>query len=1219
MPSERVQRRIDSLLDEAEAAVASTDWALVRQRCEAVLALDPENEDARVYLLAAERADANRAAAPQSTPVTQGTETFANGRYEVLKFLGEGGRKKVYLARDTLLDRQVAFALIKTDGLDETARERITREAQTMGRLGTHPNVVAVFDMGEHEGQPFVVIELLGGGDVEGLLAKAEGTLPLERTLQIAADVCKGLEFIHAKGVVHRDLKPGNVWLTAEGSAKIGDYGLAIAADRTRLTLQGTMVGTVDYMPPEQALGGEITPRSDLYSLGALLYELVTGRPPFSGERIAEVIGQHINVVPAPASERGAQIPAALDELISQLLAKDPERRPASAAEVRQRLEAIDPSDTRSDFDENFRLRRARQVFVGRSRELDELRRRFDEAASGQSRIVMLVGQPGIGKTRLAQELEAHARSRRARVLWGRAPEGGGAPEYWLFTQALRRLLDEVDEGTARRVLGEEASQLARIAPDVRERLHTAEPPDPSEFALFEAVRAFLHRLAEDRPLLLVLDDLHWADRGSLGLLQHVSRELATAKALILGTYRDSELSRAHPLSHALATLNREANFFRINVRGLDREQVADYVERSAGFEPTREQLEAFMRETDGNPFFLSEIVAGMLEQGTLNERTYVITIPDSLREALAQRVNALSDDAVELLRLAAVAGYEFDFDTLRVVSQQPEETALELIEEALRDNVIAEAGKPGSYRFIYQPMQRLLLDELSATRRARLHGQIGELLEASYAAQAEQYADALAGHFTESAAINPSHREKALRYAWLAGEQAEAAGELGSAVHWYERCLEFTSEDHRTVGVSKAAALAGVGRVLAAATGSQRALDAIRDAVSLLASQGEGLAAARTALSLRRMADPQGAAAVLDVALDALSARDQPLEARLLAHRALLRRSAGEDDARRAREIADEHNLVDVLARLKQRDGLLAADEGDHVRAMRLTAEAMREAEAAGDPIQPSVAIGMRAGDLDGVLRLSESGPKSISRASRAAVLLLRRDPGFEEFARSPAPDSSAIDLLVLPLFLEAVGDCARALRMTERVAQSSDGWIGGDRTGAAAALRFAFRAGELERARLWLERVRPDLDASLPWARASVAGWSDEALLTVLDREELERLADQRWETEDGVPLVTAGMFGSFDRTRAMWALALDRLDEAERLARRGLEWCERERCPVEAGRCHQLLADVLRRKGDTAEARRHLDAASTLFQRYDARLYLEQVLEQRDFLKA
>ena len=225
--------------------------------------------------------------------------SFANGRYHVKRFLGEGGKKKVYLAHDTTLDREVAFALIKTDGLDETSRNRIQREAQAMGRLGSHSHIVTVFDLGEEQNQPYMVTELMGGGDVEGVIEDAEDhRLPLEKAIKIAQETCRGMEFAHSRGIVHRDLKTGNVWLTADGIAKIGDFGLAVSLDRSRLTTEGMMVGTVSYMPPEQAMGGEVTPKSDLYSLGAMLYEMVTGRPPFLGDDSVAIIGQHINTPP---------------------------------------------------------------------------------------------------------------------------------------------------------------------------------------------------------------------------------------------------------------------------------------------------------------------------------------------------------------------------------------------------------------------------------------------------------------------------------------------------------------------------------------------------------------------------------------------------------------------------------------------------------------------------------------------------------------------------------------------------------------------------------------------------------------------------------------------------------------------------------------------------------------------------------------------------------
>ena len=455
-----MQRRVDALLDEVDEAAQALDWSRVRALCDGVLRLDPENADARGFLAAADR-DTGVLLSTGSEP-SELTETevktplplpdsFVAGRYQVTDFLGEGGRKQVYLAHDTRLDRDVAFAVIKTEGLDANGRQRIQREAEAMGRLSGHPHIVTIYDVGEEDGQPYIVSEYMAGGDVEALIAEADDhQLDLERAITIADQVAQALEQAHADGVVHRDIKPGNIWLGDDGTAKLGDFGLAFAASDTRMTTEGTMLGTVAYMPPEQALGNAATPQSDLYSLGCALYEMVVGRPPFVGDDAVAIISQHLNAAPVAPSWSRADCPPALEGLIETLLAKAPEDRPDAATTVRSSLAGIDLSTASASTEHANPLDRlARGVFVGREEELQRLRRAFDNSLGGHGELVLLVGQPGIGKTRTVQELETYARMRGAQVLWGRIHEASGAPAYWPWIQIGRAWGTANDQGAS--------------------------------------------------------------------------------------------------------------------------------------------------------------------------------------------------------------------------------------------------------------------------------------------------------------------------------------------------------------------------------------------------------------------------------------------------------------------------------------------------------------------------------------------------------------------------------------------------------------------------------------------------------------------------------------------------------------------------------------------------------------------------------------------------
>ena len=267
-----------------------------------------------------------------------GVGSMVAGRYELVEVIGRGGMGAVYRAVDRVLGRSVAVKLLP--GLladqDPTSVARFEREARAAAALN-HPAVVAVYDTGVDETSRFIVMELISGRSLEAIL-RDEGPLEPDRAAGIAARVADALAAAHAAGIVHRDIKPANVMVTEDGSAKVLDFGIARAMDGTTLTQNASVLGTAAYMAPEQALGRPADERSDIYSLGCVLYALLTGRPPFTGERAAAVLHQHASIAPRSLRVENSRVSADLDALVLQMLAKSPDDRPQTAAQVREQL-----------------------------------------------------------------------------------------------------------------------------------------------------------------------------------------------------------------------------------------------------------------------------------------------------------------------------------------------------------------------------------------------------------------------------------------------------------------------------------------------------------------------------------------------------------------------------------------------------------------------------------------------------------------------------------------------------------------------------------------------------------------------------------------------------------------------------------------------------------------------------------------------------------------
>lgn len=731
--------------------------------------------------------------------------SFGGGRYVVQRLLGEGARKLVYLAKDTLLDRGVAIAKIKGEGLDEAGRTRIKRETQAMARLGDHPNIVTIHDVLEESGTIYIVSQFMAGGSIEDVLKEApDHRLGVEDSLKAGREIASALAHAHDRGIVHRDLKPANVWLSQEGNAKLGDFGLAVAIDQSRITTEGMIVGTVAYIAPEQALGQPPDARSDLYALGAMLYEMLAGRLPFLGDDAVGVISQHISTPPVRLSWHNPDVPPAVEDLVLRLLSKEPQDRPSSAAEVADAIDALAsrPGElaervVRDDANPLDRL--AAGVFVGRDAEMRDLKSSVDAALSGQALLLMLVGEPGIGKTRLTEEVSTYARLRGAQVLLGRCYEGEGAPAYWPWIQVVRSYVHEKTPETLISEMGSGAANIAQMVSEVRERLPgLPEPPvldpDESRFRLFDAVANFLRNASKSQPLVIVLDDLHWADKPSLLLMQFLARELRGTRVLGIGTYRDVELGRHHPLAQTLAELAGENVVRRVLLRGLEEHDVARFVELNSGVVPEETLVKTIHRETEGNPFFLAETVRllvseGKLTKGAASSSSWSVTIPQGVREVVGRRLNRLSENANSVLSFASVIGRDFSLNVLQRASELDKELVLDGLEEALEARVITEEEGIGRYRFSHALVRETLYDDLSTTRRIKMHRSLGRILESMYSTDLDRHLPELAHHFFESAAAGEV--DKAIEYLRAAGERASLMTAYEEASEHYDKALQ--------------------------------------------------------------------------------------------------------------------------------------------------------------------------------------------------------------------------------------------------------------------------------------------------------------------------------------------------------------------------------------------------------------------------------------------
>jgi serine/threonine protein kinase/tetratricopeptide (TPR) repeat protein len=737
----------------------------------------------------------------------------------------------------------------------------IRREVQALSRIH-HPGIIRIVDHGFSAGLPWYAMELLEGHTLKQLISRywkfdSRGTRPSEThgtsqpqgqdssrdpgappalpsrpLLRLLRRLCAPLAYLHGRGLVHRDLKPGNIFIRADGTVVLGDFGGAVAfagaGGREVLQVDGNTLGTLLYMAPEQIRGDLVDARADLYALGCILYECVTGLPPFVGGSDRAIRRRHLQSPPPPPSEiLGEELPERLEWLILELLEKHPEDRLGYAEDVARVLSELEP-----DIDAPVDLPPSqpylyRPRFTGRTEAVSELRTRLDALSVGRGGKIFVGGASGTGKTRLALEMARESFGRELSVVTCECVPLGlsgtrvdarmRAPPLHPFRSLLTTVADRCRHwGTeeTERLLGPRGKVLVPYEPRLDELPGQKELPAPPPLStekaerarIFSSLHEVLFALAEEDPLLLIIDDLQWADELTLGFLRLLRHEhLAERGVLLLGTYRPEELEGT------LREVVSAPEALRLELGRLDTKSIQSMACGMLALQSLPRDFDRLVRQCEGNPFFVAEYLRAAITEGLLHrdgtgrwrlderaatqEPLHSLGLPGSIAELIHLRLRDLDPQARALVELAAVLGREFEAELLLEASELDDASALEGL-ETLRVRQILEETSGGRLRFLHDKLRELSYGRIPPEHCHRLHHRAAEAIERR-ALGALDFAlgyPALAHHWSKARVP-----ERASHYFGLAADHARSAHAHSEAIAFYRAALAEADEHLRT------------------------------------------------------------------------------------------------------------------------------------------------------------------------------------------------------------------------------------------------------------------------------------------------------------------------------------------------------------------------------------------------------------------------------------
>ncbi len=684
--------------------------------------------------------------------------------YRVESLIGRGGMGEVFRAVDTRLQRPVAIKVMRDSrGEGNVALHRFLREARAASTLN-HPNIVVVHDIGETaDGRHYIVQEFIEGVTLRAHMAQP---LAIPAIVDIGRQIARALSAAHAAGIVHRDIKPENVMVRSDGYAKVLDFGLARVAEigsptvtthAATETTPGLMLGTLAYMAPEQVRGVSASAAADVFSLGITMYEMASGRRPFIGPTQPAIMTAILLDDPLPLTRVNSSVPPALEHIVRQMLTKDPLLRP-TATEVAEALTLLASGDSQGlAFQRGTPIAERRSV--GREVERAKMRAAYARAREGEGRILTILGEPGIGKTNLVDDFLAEVAQQPERpiVVRGRCSERlAGSEAYLPVLEALDQLLHRSWGSSVDSLIKTIApSWYVQVAHDPSSQASVArvreDAPAVSQERMKRELGALLQEASRQRPFVLFLDDLHWADVSTIDMLNYLAGRFDQMQLLVVATYRPADMAIAqHPFLAIRDELRAHEHLEEIELGFLDQSDIERYLAvmfPQHQFPPTLAEL--IHAKTEGSPLFMADAVRYLRDSGSLIERegTWVLArpeaeafgeVPASIRSMITRKIDRLDDVDRRILLAASVQGPEFDSAIISEATEMDPadvEERLEALEHVhvfvkrIKEHEFADLTLSLQYQFVHILYQNALYASLQPTRRTSLSGRVARAL----------------------------------------------------------------------------------------------------------------------------------------------------------------------------------------------------------------------------------------------------------------------------------------------------------------------------------------------------------------------------------------------------------------------------------------------------------------------------------------------------------